>query len=387
MPIFYTISLFFLALSFVCVYFRNRQKLFGLMTLSMIAMLFGFYVCILIPLVGGLAHVHEHPWECQTVGFLIQFFYLSSMCWLNSMCFDIWSGFRHFRAPSVTFRNSEIHKRYTKYKWYCLWSWGCPTIVVLVTLTMQYLPKDLTRGYKLPEMGKHNCFMGQEGAIYYLHAINLPILVCNILLFLFSSWNICCGVWKSTIPKVGSSIPDQYRLRARTLTKLFFVVGITWIAEVTSFFLHNFIGMTGSNGAILVKVSVFFDIINASQGFIMFCVIFFDSGTIKNIKEFKRCSIMSKKIIVFKTWRSHSTNSNSSRTHQGPPRITTQVELTEMWNKPKLEMAMIKSLQDSFQANSGATGSGARHVAKITTVDISDHAGNRGKIMSRIYHV
>ena len=35
-------------------------------------------------------------------GFLIQFFYLSSMFWLNSMCFDVWTTFRQLRCKKVS---------------------------------------------------------------------------------------------------------------------------------------------------------------------------------------------------------------------------------------------------------------------------------------------
>ena len=69
-------------------------------------------------------------------------------------------------------------------KWYALWAWGGPAVVVGVTLAMQYLPPSYTRGAKLPGVGlEGTCFLGSEGALYYLHMINLPILMSNIVLF------------------------------------------------------------------------------------------------------------------------------------------------------------------------------------------------------------
>ena len=81
------------------------------------------------------------------------------------------------------------------FKYYALWSWGGPAIVSAVTILMQYLPPDLTDGHKLPTIGATSCFLGQEGAVYYLHIVNAPILLSNLFLFSFSSWSLCCGIW------------------------------------------------------------------------------------------------------------------------------------------------------------------------------------------------
>ena len=74
---------------------------------------------------------------------------------------------------------------------------------------------------------------------------------------------------------------------------MFFVVGITWIAEVISFLLNygfgynNVIagdgGPSGHTNAIIIKASFLFDCVNAFQGIIMFCVLFFDRSMMKRI--------------------------------------------------------------------------------------------------------
>ena len=68
-------------------------------------------------------------------------------------------------------------------------------IVSAVTVLMQYLPPSLTEGHKLPEIGTTSCFLGQEGAVYYMHIVNASILLSNLFLFAFSSWSLCCGIW------------------------------------------------------------------------------------------------------------------------------------------------------------------------------------------------
>ena len=106
------------------------------------------------------------------------------MFWLNSMCFDVWRSFRLLRDHSRRTRLPALTWRHPKFKWYALWAWGGPAVVVGVTLAMQYLPPSYTRGAKLPGVGlEGTCFLGSEGALYYLHMINLPILMSNIVLF------------------------------------------------------------------------------------------------------------------------------------------------------------------------------------------------------------
>ena len=78
-----------------------------------------------------------------------------------------------------------------------MWSWGGPAIITGITALMQYLPSHLTEGYQVPEIGRCTCVFGQEGAVYYMHIVIAPMLLLNLLLFAFSSWSLCCGIWSA----------------------------------------------------------------------------------------------------------------------------------------------------------------------------------------------
>ena len=114
MPIMYGVSLIFLVFSFIYVYIRNRDRLFGTMTLSLLAMLAGFYICILTPHVAGASHINEYPTLCQIEGFCIQFFYISAMFWLNSMCLDIWRTFRKIRLRAQALKSVSLEMKLQK---------------------------------------------------------------------------------------------------------------------------------------------------------------------------------------------------------------------------------------------------------------------------------
>ena len=114
MPIMYGVSLIFLVFAFIYVYIRNRDRLFGTMTLSLLAMLAGFYICILTPHVAGASHINEYPTLCQIEGFCIQFFYISAVFWLNSMCLDIWRTFRRIRLRAQALKSVSLETKLQK---------------------------------------------------------------------------------------------------------------------------------------------------------------------------------------------------------------------------------------------------------------------------------
>jgi hypothetical protein len=48
---------------------------------------------------------------------------------------------------------------------------------------MEFLPRGLTEGHQLPQLGQTRCFLGNDGMIFYFHIVNLPILVANLVTF------------------------------------------------------------------------------------------------------------------------------------------------------------------------------------------------------------
>ena len=71
-------------------------------------------MCILIPLVAGASHIYEAPTSCQLEGFSIQFFYISAMFWLNSMCIDIWCTFRRLRVRARALKSISVDAKLPK---------------------------------------------------------------------------------------------------------------------------------------------------------------------------------------------------------------------------------------------------------------------------------
>ena len=297
LPVLFVVSLFFLLLTFVLIFRRNRDKLFGVMTLCMVASLFLFYAVLTVPNLLGPGHVRQHPLLCQIEGLAIQFFYVSALCWLNCMCLLIWKNFRRIRRlPEADSAGNGPGKRRRKcvllrdprFFRYAAWAWGAPALLTAATALVQNLPEESTGWLPRPQLGESRCFLGGSGMFFYLHLVTAPCLVFNLLGFACTSWNLCCGVW------AGSTHGDpvlrsQQRYRMLTVAKMFFAMGISWVAEVVSW------GLVAAFGRRpwVVGASLVFDLLNAVQGVILFLVLFFDSATVSKVRTSLRKGLTS----------------------------------------------------------------------------------------------
>lgn len=81
-----------------------------------------------------------NPVSCAMIGFTIQFSYMSALFWLTCMSFMIWKSFR--RMTVVRGGSYKWGFQNPQFKFFALFAWGCPLLVSLVTITMQYLPES-----------------------------------------------------------------------------------------------------------------------------------------------------------------------------------------------------------------------------------------------------
>jgi hypothetical protein len=59
-----------------------------------------------------------------------------------------------------------------RYKYYALYAWGLPLVVVAITISMQFLPYQIISGSIQPRIGKQSCFFsGNLATLLYLHVI------------------------------------------------------------------------------------------------------------------------------------------------------------------------------------------------------------------------
>ena len=211
----------------------------------------------------------NYPNVCIIEAVLVQFSYLSTICWFNTMCVDVWIKFRNikmdeeFRAQDLNLRNPKVGFKNPKFKWYLLYATGVPFIVSGITLIIHCLPQHLTKGAILPFKGitkeqlldkgeligaslihdsKLRCFFDDNwSTLLYFFVITGPILLYNLLLFVLFARNLCFGIWSQE--RQYSTISGQSR-NLKRLTVMFFALGIPWLVESLGFlviFLGTFI--------------------------------------------------------------------------------------------------------------------------------------------------
>ena len=96
----------------------------------------------------------------------------------------------------------------------------------------------------------------------------------------------------------------------RLTLKIFIILGLTWILDIVAFTMNSY---EQKHIAVEILIIIFL-VINSSHGIIFFCVVFFTSATIKNVRTwFGRTRslrrLMSNHYSTFK-----STSSSRSRT-------------------------------------------------------------------------
>ncbi|KAH8420026.1 hypothetical protein KR009_005054, partial [Drosophila setifemur] len=189
---------------------------------------------------------------CQLLAISMQFFFLAAFFWLNTMCFNIWWTFRDFR-PSSLERNQETLRLFL----YSLYAWGGPLLISFVAACIDQLPETTLLQ---PGFGKPYCWFDNHSlAIFAYFYGPIGLLLCaNIALFVSTTHQLTCGLWKRDDVK---SSTEKSAL-GRVCLKLVVVMGVTWIADILSWLVG------GPHGAWFVT-----DLINALQGVFIFIVV------------------------------------------------------------------------------------------------------------------
>ncbi|XP_001354694.3 probable G-protein coupled receptor Mth-like 1 [Drosophila pseudoobscura] len=189
---------------------------------------------------------------CLLLAVGMQFFFLSAFFWLNTMCFNIWWTFRDFR-PSSLERNQEALRLLL----YSVYAWGVPLLISTIAACVDQLPETtLLR----PGFGQLYCWFDNRSVsifAYFYGPIGL-LLCANIALFISTTHQLTCGLWKRDDVK---SSTEKSAL-GKVCLKLVVVMGVTWIADIMSWLVG------GPHGAWFVT-----DLINALQGVFIFIVV------------------------------------------------------------------------------------------------------------------
>ena len=149
---------------------------------------------------------------------------------------------------------------------------------------MHLLPEEITKNAIVPNLGNSRsdsnaaskCYLESgKSMFYYMGIIIIPLLCCNLILYLSVAWNLCCGIWAQ---RFGDRAMSTQKTRYIMVVKMFFAMGIPWILEFIIINLNWYNGPQAYKEVIIV-----FKIIIGLQGFILFCAIAIDFKAIKSL--------------------------------------------------------------------------------------------------------
>ena len=60
-----------------------------------------------------------------------------------------------------------------QFKWYALFGWGCPFLVTIITLIMEFHPEIENKPFGTTQQ----CYLAGKSRLYYVELIVAPILV------------------------------------------------------------------------------------------------------------------------------------------------------------------------------------------------------------------
>ncbi|XP_078373665.1 uncharacterized protein LOC144657232 isoform X1 [Oculina patagonica] len=160
---------------------------------------------------------------CLAVAVLLHFFVLSSFTWMNVMAYDVHRIFTP--TDGVAANRERSHKK--RLMMYCLYAWGTPSVVVLVSATVDHFKKG-SIGYGQIE---DNCFISQPQAILYLLVLPVALLM---LFNLFALGHIVFHIVKTRKETQRVTNQRQSTNIALICVKMASVMGVTWILGIAA---------------------------------------------------------------------------------------------------------------------------------------------------------
>lgn len=212
---------------------------------------------------------------CVFNGFVFQFFFLAMFFWLNIMCFDIWRVIRATARgiPLIGILSSDAKK----FKLYCLYGWGSPLVITIVTAIMHFLPDELAKDITRPGFGTLTCWLpGDWEHLIYCYAYVATLFILDLLFIGHTMFTLYQAGSAFTCFARQVTVTAFNRKHLEAFWQRFFVFAsmvLCWTAEILSWKIHP------------QEIWIVTDFINSSQGFVIFLIFISNKKRRDMVKE------------------------------------------------------------------------------------------------------
>ncbi|XP_044314909.1 probable G-protein coupled receptor Mth-like 11 [Drosophila rhopaloa] len=226
--------------------------------------------------VGSMFGVFKHTTViCFLAGYAGYFIVMATFLWLSVISFDVWRRFARRRAQDFYKSNRSSFFNYNIFVWS---SAGLLTFIIF--LVDLFVKTNLENPYN-PAVGVFSCWIYTDGwsAMFYFYFPLTIFIILNGTMFFLTTRYIY--VENKSIQQVLNKRELQKKSRNqanyRVYLRLFIIMGGSWFLEIIAFICER--------GRVLSPLILLNDIINCSQGMILFMATFCNQEMLKSIRK------------------------------------------------------------------------------------------------------
>ncbi|XP_064121712.1 probable G-protein coupled receptor Mth-like 1 [Macrobrachium nipponense] len=276
--------------------------------------------------------------HCVFNALFSQFTLHAAFFWLSVMCFDIWRVIRS--SVKLIPLAVILEKDKQKFLLYASFAFGCPLVIVLVTLLMQSLPNKATKGLIVPGFGEESCwFAGELAQFLYFYlaiatliALSLCILGHVTYMLRQAEPGMGCCLRKSKGPR---AFNRKHLSLFRQRLMIFVLMAICWSAEVLSLWIPP------------KDAWVVTDLLNTLQGVFVFIIFLLSKQKRQLVKERLHKIFKKTKKTLQKT--NSNTESTAGSTEQSQREMANALWDTSVLRRPERSLARKESSEKRAQ--------------------------------------
>ncbi|XP_022210857.2 probable G-protein coupled receptor Mth-like 11 [Drosophila obscura] len=212
---------------------------------------------------------------CRINGYAGYFAVMATFLWLSVISFDVWRRFALRRLQEFK-KNSRI--RFLNYN---LIVWSTAAVLTLGILVVDFSVKFNFENPSTPGVGVYTCWIYTEGwsAMYYFYSPLLILMLLNGTMFALTTRYIYVENKKNqrVLNKNERQRKSRNKANYRVYLRLFIIMGGSWILEI--------IGYVCTLENILEHFVTVSDIVNCSQGIIIFLATFCNRDILKAMRR------------------------------------------------------------------------------------------------------
>ncbi|XP_042885083.1 uncharacterized protein LOC122261480 [Penaeus japonicus] len=170
---------------------------------------------------------------CVAIAAVLYYLFLSSICWMNAVAFDIWVTFRRGKTElRVT-----AGKQWRKFVAYCIYSWGIPALATTLLVVLDLQRPEVIAEEILPYLGQGEglCWFGQRRALFVFFAIPIAFMIVANVVFFICTARIIAETTLSTSSMTSSS---HHKSHYKMYLRLAVLTGFTWLSGIVAGYLQ-----------------------------------------------------------------------------------------------------------------------------------------------------